>query len=81
MATITLRNVPDDLHRRLKEAARRNRRSLNQEAIEQLDSATSALSGNSVEDELERFRRLRAATPELRIDPAELEAAINEGRE
>ncbi|MBO6575871.1 MAG: Arc family DNA-binding protein [Rhodothermales bacterium] len=34
MATITLKNVPDDLHNKLKAQAERNRRSLNQEAIE-----------------------------------------------
>lgn len=33
MATITLKNVPNDLHRRLKARAEQNRRSLNREAI------------------------------------------------
>ena len=36
MANLTIRNLPDDLHRKLKERAKRNRRSLNQEAIEEL---------------------------------------------
>ena len=38
MATLTLKNVPDDLHRRLKERARTNHRSLNREAIRVLES-------------------------------------------
>lgn len=33
MATLTIRNVPDELYERLKQAAERNRRSLNNEAI------------------------------------------------
>lgn len=37
--TITLKNVPPELHRSLKERARRNKRSLNQEAIHALESS------------------------------------------
>lgn len=36
--TITLKNVPPELHRSLKESAKRNKRSLNQEAIHALES-------------------------------------------
>jgi plasmid stability protein len=36
MANLTIRNLPDELHGKLKERARRNRRSLNQEAIVEL---------------------------------------------
>jgi len=38
-ATITLKNVPSDLHRSLKESAKRHKRSLNQEAIHFLETA------------------------------------------
>ena len=41
-ATITLKNVPTELHRSLKESARRHKRSLNQEAIHYLESAMLA---------------------------------------
>jgi plasmid stability protein len=37
MATLTIRNVPDDLYAALKERARRNRRSLNQEVLALLE--------------------------------------------
>lgn len=37
--TITLKNVPPELHRSLKERAMRNKRSLNQEAIHALESS------------------------------------------
>ncbi len=37
--TITLKNVPLELHHSLKESAKRNKRSLNQEAIHFLEAA------------------------------------------
>ena len=36
MAILTIRDVPDELHQRLKEQAKLNRRSLNQEVIAEL---------------------------------------------
>jgi len=41
-ATITLKNVPRELHRSLKESAKRHKRSLNQEAIHVLETSLSA---------------------------------------
>lgn len=38
MAALTIRNLPDELHARLKEQAKRNRRSLNQEVIAELEA-------------------------------------------
>ena len=39
MATITLKNVPPELHERLKASAERNRRSMNSEALVCLERA------------------------------------------
>ena len=39
MPSLTLKNVPEDLHQRLKEQAERHRRSMNQEAIWILEQA------------------------------------------
>ncbi|MCC5790014.1 MAG: Arc family DNA-binding protein [Opitutales bacterium] len=36
MATLTIRNIPDEVHERLKRRAKENRRSLNQEVIAEL---------------------------------------------
>ena len=41
MATITLKNIPADLHRRLKKRAIEHHRSLNKEIIATLNSATN----------------------------------------
>ena len=37
MPTLTLKNIPDDLHARLKASAERNRRSLNSEILIRLE--------------------------------------------
>ena len=39
MATLTLKKVPEELVERLKEEARRNRRSLNQETLARLEGS------------------------------------------
>lgn len=66
MATLTLKNVPDDLHRRLKERAERNRRSLNREAIHVLETGMEGERPNFSEA-YERFRTTHSA--DLLDDP------------
>lgn len=62
MATITLKNVPEDLYERLKESAARNRRSLNQEAIFRLAESTPR-EQRDPQEVLEELRRFRARLP------------------
>ena len=42
MATVTLKNVPEELVRMLKGEAKQNRRSLNQEALARLEASLAA---------------------------------------
>ncbi|MBI3371008.1 MAG: Arc family DNA-binding protein [Betaproteobacteria bacterium] len=42
MLNLTLKNIPNDLHARLKEAAEKNRRSLNSEILTRLEAEFSA---------------------------------------
>jgi plasmid stability protein len=83
MAILTIRNVPDDLHARLRERARRNRRSLNQEVIVERAAADEA-SGAAAS--LARMRRVAEDTAAIRLRmeglmaPDEIDDAINEGR-
>lgn len=58
MATITLRNLPEGLHRLLKERAVRHRRSLNSEIIATLETTLRAEPIDS-EAFLARIRQLR----------------------
>lgn len=84
MATLTIRNLPDELHAALKERAERSRRSLNQQVIAEL-----VLAG-AVETEEERVarveREIQMAT-ELRglatgfMGAAEIDAAKRAGRD
>lgn len=71
MATLTIRNVPDNLHARLKEQAKRNRRSLNQEVIAELDAAM-----RPPETEEERIARRRAINERASGEVARLRESV-----
>ena len=78
--SITLKNIPDPIYRRIKMAAKRNHRSLNSEILACLEQAL-APQAIDVEAHLERARRLRErwSGPPLTIE--EIEEAIERGRE
>ena len=80
MATMTLKNVPEDLVRMLKEAASQNRRSLNQETLARLESslALPRRRGGDTVKALRRLHRRLAGMPPL--TDAFLARAKNEGR-
>lgn len=77
--TLTLKNLPDGLHARLTAAARRHRRSLNNEAIVCLEAGLGGPS-TSVEEELAEIRALRESLGPHSFDAEEIEAAKREGR-
>ena len=58
MATLTLKNIPDELHALLKESAEKNRRSLNSEILVRLESAFTA----PIVDVRQHARELKAFT-------------------
>jgi plasmid stability protein len=78
MATVTLKNIPDDLYARLKAAAARNRRSINSEIIVCIEDR---LVGRKIPAEqiLESVRRIRAAGP-MKMTIEQIDAAKREGR-
>lgn len=80
MATVTLKNVPLELVTRLKREARKNRRSLNQEALARLEASLVAIrhSGPETVKALRRLHRRMAGLEPL--TDAFLERAKNEGR-
>lgn len=80
MPTITLKGVPPELHRRLKERAKRNRRSLNREAIVCLEKAMTdeAADADALLHEIREVRR--ALGLPRRLAAAEVHDAIDEGR-
>jgi len=71
--TLTLKNLPDDLHARLSAAAKRHRRSLNNEAIVCLEAGLGVPS-LSVDEELAEIRALRENLGPHIFDPDEIDA-------
>jgi len=67
--TITLKNLPDDVYERLKEAAKANHRSINSEVIACLENKFLSVQVSS-EERLNRARQLRKS---LKTDNFNLE--------
>ncbi|HMO53762.1 MAG TPA: Arc family DNA-binding protein [Tepidiformaceae bacterium] len=79
MATLTIRNVPDDLYERLKALAKRNRRSLNQEAIQRLERSTADVR-EGAHEKSQRLAAFRASLPRLAHSSEEIDRWKREGR-
>jgi plasmid stability protein len=78
--TLTLKNIPDEIYQRLKAAASANRRSLNSEAIVQLEAALAPTT-LSAADRIARARVLRGALPARATFRAkDIDAAKRRGR-
>ena len=74
MSTLVIKNLPDALHARLKDQAARNRRSVTQEAISLIELGVIL---PRVAPTLPPPIRLKGGP----LSTAEIEAAIDEGRE
>lgn len=79
MATLTLRNVPDNVYESLKAEAKRNRRSLNQEAIARLQAVVGLRPPEDARLAFQRAREFRR-TLGLVVDHNEVKKLIEEGR-
>jgi plasmid stability protein len=79
MATLTIRNIPEKLRKRLKESAAQHRRTMSGEAISCLQKA---LVGDRVDpkDFLAQVRSLRARMPRVFVTERDLRVAKNQGR-
>jgi plasmid stability protein len=80
MASLTVKGIPDDLLKGMRERARAHRRSLNSEAIVAFERAL----GPTRFDPQEMLARVRALHEQIGsvtpMTPEEMEEAINEGR-
>lgn len=78
--TLTLKNIPDDVYKRLKAAAEAHRRSLNSEAIVCLESVL--LPGRiSPAERVARARAMRATLPKGKFKVRDIDAMKREGRQ
>jgi plasmid stability protein len=79
MRTLTIRNVPTELYEALTKQAKRRGRSLNSEALFQLESQLGQREMD-VEEELNEIRAFRRRLKNFYVTEEEIQAAKNEGR-
>lgn len=79
MATLTIKNMPDELYEMLKKAAAGNRRSINNEVITIIEKALQQQRFTK-EEFLEQARQLREMTAHYYLTNEELDRWKNEGR-
>ena len=79
MATVTVKNIPDDIYRRLKTVAGMNRRSINSEIIRCIEKAVISRR-IEVSEVLDEARRMRAWTAGHPLDEDEFNRAKTEDR-
>lgn len=79
MATLTVKNVPDELYEKLKARAETNRRSINSEVILCIERAVSP---RPIDPQrfLEKVRRLRAQGGDSPLTLEQIAEARNSGR-
>ncbi len=80
MATVTFKNIPDDLYEQLKKAANAHHRSVNSELIHCLEK-TYKPTPVSAAELAGKARELRSRVVARRLDIDEINAAKNQGRE
>ena len=79
MATVTVKNIPDDLYARLKAAAAKNRRSINSEIIVCIER-NLIQPKIPAEQIIDRVRRIRAAIRPSQLTIEQIDSAKREGR-
>ena len=79
MATITIKNIPDDLYVQLKDVAQANRRSINSEVIVCIERRLTSYKPD-VDEVLDKARQLRELTARYPFTDETLDEAIRNGR-
>ena len=79
MPALTIKNIPDDIYERLKEAALIHRRSLNSEILYCIERTLIPYKID-VSEHLTIARRLREKTADYSLTDKVLDAAKNDGR-
>lgn len=83
---LTIKGLPDEVHARLRERAKANQRSLNQEIVAKLIEFGNNFEAECTETARERMRRANAEIENVRakmkrfMTTEEIDAAIKEGR-
>lgn len=80
MATLTIKNLPDSLYRRLKAKAAEHRRSINSEAILAVERAVTDSGAAEPEEILAALRHARGRLSRVFVTDSALRAARGDGR-
>jgi len=80
MATITLKNVPENVHGLLKKEARLHKRSLNQQVIYLIEQSLSTTGKRDVEAVIRDIRALRSRVHMKPVSTESIDKARREGR-
>ncbi|MBL6986560.1 MAG: Arc family DNA-binding protein [Methylobacter sp.] len=80
MPALTIKNIPDDLYRTLKQTAEIHRRSINSEVIFCLENALMPKKKLTPTEQLARVESLRSAIAANVITIDEISNAIDDGR-
>ena len=80
MATLTIKNLPDTLYKRLKAKAAEHRRSINSEAILAVERAVTESESRDPEEILTALRQGRSRLNDVFVTDAALRAARSHGR-
>jgi plasmid stability protein len=80
MVSLTIKNIPEDVYTRLKEAAASNRRSINSEVITIIDEALRSTQ-ITPEEWIPGARKIRELTAKYVITDEEFNQAKRAGRE
>ena len=79
MPALTIKNMPNDLYQKLKDAAQAHRRSLNSELIYCIETVLAPRK-MPIAERLLRARSLRQQVPAGKVSLADIEGAIDQGR-
>jgi plasmid stability protein len=79
MATVTVKNIPDQIYETLRALATEHRRSINSEIVYLIEKATRSIKIDP-EEHLAAARKLREKTRAFAATDQELSAAKREGR-
>jgi plasmid stability protein len=80
VATITIKNIPEDIYEKIKMQAKANRRSVNSEIISIFEHAVQKRTPMDVREILERARKVRELTAHYKITNKEIDRWKKEGR-
>ena len=81
MTTVTIKNIPEEIYKKIKLQAKANHRSVNSEIISIFEHAVQKRTPENIQTILERARKVRELTAQYTVSDEELTRWKKEGRE